>query len=393
MSRVIATQDGMPGARPRQGDTPRISHWLIAAVWSVPAVLSTFETVTLTRGGPQPMTLWRAFLAEAPGWYAWAALTPAVIYLGRRFPLDRRQGRGWSIFVHALASLGASALVAIINASANTLVRPSRLGFAGSLRGWFLSGLPATTLAYFAVLGVSHALLSTMRLRVRERDAEQLAAQLAEAQLTALRMQLQPHFLFNCLNAIMALVRDQQTERAVAALSTLGEILRTTLATSAAHEVPLCEELVFITRYLELEQVRYADRLRVVVDVPHDLRGAAVPVFLVQPLVENALRHGIMRRREGGTLRIAAARQRELLRLTVEDDGRGLAPDWAERQQNGLGLSNTRGRLARMYGPAAQLLIANGAGRSGGVTATILLPYHEMPESEPAIPGQSVTAR
>jgi two-component system LytT family sensor kinase len=353
-------------------DQAQLSWRVIVAAWTVPAALSTFETVMFARGSDHPITVARAFAAEAPGWYAWAVLTPIVVALGQRFPLDR--GRRLSaIGVHVAASLASSLLVATVSAGADALVRSSPVALPRLIRGWFLAGLPGTTLAYFAVLGISYALFSAARLRARERHAEQLAAQLTDARLSALRMQLQPHFLFNSLNAIMALVRDQDTPGAISALSLLSDLLRTSLRVDAAHQVFLRDELEFVRRYLAMAQIRFGDRLTVRYAAGEDVLDVLVPTFILQPVVENAVRHGISRSRLPGLIEIRASRDDSQLLLTVRDDGKGLPAEWEDGTSEGLGLANTRARLAYMYGPASSLTIARGRD-DRGVIATIRLP-------------------
>jgi two-component sensor histidine kinase len=344
--------------------------WLIATMWTVPALLSTLETVMFARLAKRPMPVWRAFVSEAPQWYGLAVLSPLVIRLGDRFPL-RRPLRVANIVVHALASLTVSGLVAMGDAIVNSFTRPSRLGVLLSARSWFLSGLPAMTLAYFAIIGVSYALQSTARLRERERQAAQLETQLREAQLSALRMQLQPHFLFNSLNAIMALVRDHDTERAVQALSLLSDVLRATVNSANAHETTLAQELDFLTRYLAIERVRFGDRLHVTMDVPAELHDALVPTFLLQPFVENSLKHGILRERTGNEITVSARAVNDALAITVADDGRGLPEN--EDSAGGVGITNARSRLEHMYGPQARLSVRNSE-RARGTVVDISLP-------------------
>lgn len=250
------------------------------AIWSVPALLSTLETVMFSSAAGRPMAPWRAFVAEGPQWYGWALLAPVIARLGERFPL-RRPLQLRNVAVHAAASLTASGGIAFVDALVNAWVRPSPATLWASTTNWFLGTLPATTLAYFAIIGVSYALASSARLRERERDAAALEAQLREAQLAALRMQLQPHFLFNSLNAIMALVRDRETEQAVRALSLLGDVLRAAVNAGDTHETTLAQELDFVQRYLEIERVRFGDRLRVSVDVPEELLDTRVPTFVL----------------------------------------------------------------------------------------------------------------
>ncbi len=343
-------------------------------MWTVPTLLSTLETVMFAHLANRDIAVWRAFVAEAPQWYGLALLSPAIVAMGQRFPL-RRPIRVTHLIAHASASILVSALVAMADASVNALVRPSRLGLLASARSWFLSGLPATTLAYFAIIGVSYALSSSARLRERERHAAELETQLREAQLSALRMQLQPHFLFNSLNAIMALVRDQETDRAVRALSLLSDVLRVTVNSGTAHETTLSQELEFLTRYLEIERVRFGDRLRVTLDVPDSLHQALVPTFVLQPFVENSLKHGVLRDRTGNEITVRARVLADALMLTVTDDGRGLPSN--ETSLAGVGISNARDRLERMYGGAARLSVRNAEAASGAVVE-ISLPFRTL---------------
>jgi LytS/YehU family sensor histidine kinase len=219
---------------------------------------------------------------------------------------------------------------------------------------------------------VSYALSSTARLRERARESAQLETQLRDAQLSALRMQLQPHFLFNSLNAIMALVRDQETDRAVRALSLLSDVLRATVTAGSAHETTLSQELDFLSRYLEIERVRFGERLRVTLDVPRELHDALVPTFVLQPFVENSLKHGILRDRTGNEITVRAGLASVARMLTVTDDGRGLADNGSTPE--GVGISNARARLERMYGNSARLSVRNADGSRGAVVE-ISLPF------------------
>ena len=189
-------------------------------------------------------------------------MTPLIVALAARYPL-LRPVRVAAIGVHAVASLVAGLVLAVADALVNAWVRPSPAPLVSNVRDWFLGGLPATTFVYFAIVVATYAWKNAAELRRREREALVLEAQLREAQLGALRMQLQPHFLFNSLNAIMALVRDQDTARAIRALSLLSDVLRATVNAGDAHETTLAAELDFVTRYLGIEQVRFGDRLRV----------------------------------------------------------------------------------------------------------------------------------
>jgi LytS/YehU family sensor histidine kinase len=208
----------------------------------------------------------------------------------------------------------------------------------------------------------------------RERESQQarLAAQLAEARLSALRMQLNPHFLFNSLNAITVLVRDQQSNTAAQMLEALSDILRQVLQSKPRGETTLDEEISFIEMYLAIEQVRFSDRLQVRWAIDPKVRRAFVPEFILQPLVENAVRHGIAARAEDGVIEISAEGSNGDLVLTVKDNGPGYNPSTKE----GLGLANTRERLATIYGAAGRLDVVNAP--DGGTIATIRLPLKKQ---------------
>jgi hypothetical protein len=346
--------------------TSPLLRWpVLLALWTVPALLSVFETVTFSHLGGHDIALWRAVIAEAPPWYLWAALTPVIIRLGARFPLERGATPS-TILVHLGSSLVAGALYAGVAACADVWVRPSPKGVVTDWFDWYVSGLPLIVVLYFAILGVGYAL-------ARASEAEQLRTELAVAQLDALRAQLQPHFLFNTLNAITALVRDQDTRGALDMLRLLSDLLRSVLTAEASNEVTLHDELSFIQQYLGIMEVRFSDRLRVVWDVPDQLRDARVPTLVLQPLVENAIRHGIARSSVAGRVEIGARRVGDRLILSVRDDGPGLVRDTA--RPPGVGLANTRARLERLYGDATVTL--EPADR--GAVATITMPYHPTP--------------
>lgn len=366
------------------GTIAYVSPWVILAAWTVPALLSTFETVMFGRLEGRPIEVWRAFLSEAPGWYTWALFTPSIATLAARVKLSRPL-RLRALAVHVSAYLLAALAASVAWGAAALWLRPGRLGFLALVRNWFVAGLPFTVVVYAAVVGISYSIAARTRLRARERDAARLAQQLSDARLASLRMQLRPHFLFNSLNAIMALVRDGANARAVGALALLSDMLRATLRDGPGHEVPLAEEVAFTRRYLEMEQLRFGDRLQVTFDIPPELLDAAVPVFVLQPFVENAIKHGILDRRRGGTITIAAASASETLRLTVCDDGIGLAPGWDVPNAGdgaGVGITNARTRLTHLYGDVAALHVGP-AGDGAGVRVEVTLPLrrHRAPDA------------
>ncbi len=257
--------------------------------------------------------------------------------------------------------------------------RPPRGDFAPN-SGPNLPGLPGGALSararlnvpvYWVVVCGAHALLFYRRSQERERRSLELAASLAQAKLQALRMQLQPHFLFNTLNAISTLVH-RDAAAADEMIGNLSDFLRLTLEHADCSELPLGDELEFVRRYLAIEQVRFGDRLKVEYDVPSDLHSLPVPTLILQPLVENALRHGLEPQTGGGQLRIVARRLGNRLRLSVIDNGRGLPALLPQR--TGIGVANTRERLRERFGMHAGAELILEAAPSGGTAAVLTLP-------------------
>ncbi len=295
-------------------------------------------------------------------WYIWAAFTPVILWLARKFPLER--GR-WprSLLVH----LPASVLFTLLKIAVEEQVRHTLLGLNGPMDS--ASKLHIAFLTYWTIVGVALALGYYGRYREHQLASARLEKQLAQAQLQALQMQLHPHFLFNTMHAISALMH-KDVEAADRMLARLSDLLRLTLDNSHRQEVTLREEMEFIGRYLEIQQIRFRDRLRVKTDVSAEALDASVPNLLLQPLVENAIRHGIAPRHEPGAIEIRAALADGNLHLEVQDDGPGM-PRGAESRE-GLGLSNTRARLAQLYGAAHRFELRRGHPRG-------LLVFIEVP--------------
>ncbi|MDT4897519.1 MAG: two-component system, LytTR family, sensor kinase [Acidobacteriota bacterium] len=314
------------------------------------------------------LTVW---LASA---YIWAALTPLILYLARRFPIERNR---WprSLLFHLAASVIFSGLELLVFMLIVPLLGlPPRPGsFSERLLTIFVVDFHFNLLTYWGILGVSLALDYYRKYQERALRASQLKNQLAEAQLDALRMQLHPHFLFNTLNAIVVLVRKSSNEEAVRMLTGLSELLRHALENISAQEVLLKDEIEFLERYLEIEQVRYNDRLKVEMKIDKETLGALVPNLILQPLVENAIRHGIGKRSTAGRVEVSARRENGRLHLQVRDDGPGLPAEWSQANGKGIGLRNTRARLEQLYGKAQEFQLSNAEG--GGTIATLLIPF------------------
>lgn len=355
---------------------------LYLAAWTVIALLSASQGSLAYRAtGSGPVLVGLAIKLSLASWYVWAALAPIAIWAARRFPLE-----GGALMRRLPIHLVLNALLAITAVTAYLFIR-AWLGVASprSLLVELAESSNVHLVTYWAVIGVVHGLDYYRRAREREMRAAELAAQLAAARLEALRMQLHPHFLFNTMHAIASLVREDPGA-AEDMLAELAELLRTILERPPGHEAPLHEELAFIERYIAIQQIRFGDRLDVRRAIDPDALDAFVPALILQPLVENAIEHGIARRRGGGTIELAAERRNETLVLRVADDGPGL--DSAEPGQ-GVGLENTRVRLTHLYGPAGRLILRRRA--AGGAEVTMSIPYHPTTDATEARGGWGTT--
>ena len=326
-------------------------------------------------------THWQETLASwMLGVYITAALTLVVLWLGRRWPMERRTWRT-RVPLHIVFSIAFSILelaletVAFIQLHLAESVTNHQfmIGFPVLL----VTGFHGNVITYWAVLGMQSGFRYYRGFQERELHASELKAQLVKAQLSALKMQLQPHFLFNTLNAIMVLVRQQHGRQAEEMLARLSDLLRCVLEDVEAQQIPLRRELEYLRLYLSIEQVRFQDRLSIAISADDAALDAAVPHMGLQPIVENAVRYGVGRVAAAGTIRISAVRSGETLIIKVADNGPGLGNgDLAEGC--GIGLANTRARLHQLYGDAASLTVENG---EPGVVATMTVPYQIVGET------------
>jgi sensor histidine kinase YesM len=236
----------------------------------------------------------------------------------------------------------------------------------------FSNGLVSYVVLYAAILTLNYGLESQKRLALQQSESARLNEQLVKAQLDALRQQLEPHFLFNTLNSVAGLVREGRNDAAVSMIVDLSDLLRRMLDNSIRQQVPLREEMKFVQRYLDIQKVRFAERLQVSLDVPEHLYAAQVPSLILQPMVENAIKHGIAKRAQGGTIRIAASHSNGVLTLSVCNDGPSLPLGRAEIRP-GIGVSNVTARLKTLYGNAFDLSMRNQP--KGGVEVSVSLPF------------------
>ena len=365
-----------PGVRPRDPASPpwtTILRWAFAVATPLACSSVAFVYFGMLAMG-RPLSFRHAVLAGFQDWYPWALLTPVIFTLGRRVRLDR-QGRTFAVLVH----LGCGTVVALLDLALVTAIN-QYFGPTVSFVGTFAEVYPRIVLRYYhfaliiycIIVAAAHATEYYRSSRDRELEAVRLQAELTQAQLAALRMQLQPHFLFNTLHTIASLVRDGRGEAATTTIARLGELFRQTLGHSQRNEVPLREELGFVEAYLEIEQTRFSDRLAVRFDVDPETLDARFPTMALQPLVENAIRHGIARDPRAGRVEVRARRRNGSLCVEVSNDGPAPERGAAERIE-GVGLANTRARLARLYGAACRLELRPGA--DAGTVAVLEVPF------------------
>lgn len=336
----------------------------------MPAVLDALQTYVKARLGTSGQVPWGDVIFAGSEWLFLGALTPIAYYLDRRFPFQRAQWKR-TFAAHIVGALGLCIGWASLGVLLGLLLHryPAQDNLQRDYLNWLLTSLPWSVFMYFTVLGCIYAVTYFLDAREREAQRARLAAQLAEAKLSALRMQLNPHFLFNSLNALAVLVRDQNTRGASRMLELLAGLLRQVLHGEYRHEVALEEELRFIERYLAIEQVRFSDRLNVQWSIDPAVRDALVPEFILQPLVENAIRHGVAKRSDAGIIEVAASASDDELVLSVRDDGPGYSP---ESGNAGVGLANTRARLETLFGDAGRLQFT--AADGAGTIATVRFP-------------------
>jgi two-component system, LytTR family, sensor kinase len=308
-------------------------------------------------------------------WLPWALATPVVLRLQRQYPLQRTALAPWLVHGGACATIAVAS--GVWDATLQKFVHPSSspsaaLPFVTLSLMKFYGELLSCVVLYSVVLLVGHMLESRERLALQRTEAARLNEQLSKAQLNALRHQIEPHFLFNTLNAISGLVREERNEAAVGMIAGLSDLLRHTLKDSNKQEVPLEEELQFLQKYLDIQKIRFAERLQLDVDIDKEFFPARVPSFILQPIVENAVKHGIAARATGGVIRITAIRSNGLLTFRVYNDGPSLPSGW-ENNQSGMGISNVRTRLQSLYGNAYDLTIRNQA--PGGVEVSVSVPF------------------
>ena len=317
------------------------------------------------------------FGTELVSWLPWALATPLVIHLVRRYPIVR------GISLHtACVHVAAFAAISVIYECWSTVLQMAFNPWGNRKWPTFVDTWTVSLIYQILTLVIVYALIVTVTFLIDAREsvarqaaeAARLNEELSKAQLAALRRQMEPHFMYNALNSIAGLVRDHLNEAAVSMIVALSEFLRRSSEDSHRAQVALQEEVEYLQRYLDIQKVRFGERLRVSVEIPAELLGARVPNLLLQPLVENAIKHGISKRIAGGAVRINGSRQDGQLCLSIYNDGPGLPPD-GEASQAGVGLRNLRTRLQILHGEESGLQLRRA--HPGGVEVVVTLPFSE----------------
>jgi two-component sensor histidine kinase len=365
----------MPAAR----TDVRPSDWRwIAAIWFGGALFDASQTILIMHAEGRHLAWLPLFGTELVSWLPWALATPLIIRLARRYPVARGMSVR-TVGVHLAAFVIVSALAESWSAVLQMLVNP------WNNRKWPTFVDTWTTSLIFQVLTflIVYALILTVTYVVDARDSmarqltetARLNEELSKAQLAALRRQIEPHFIYNALNSIAGLVRDHRDDAAVSMIVGLSEFLRRFSEDSHRSQVALQEEVEYLQRYLDIQKTRFGERLQVSVDIPAELLRAQVPNLLLQPLVENAIKHGIAKRVAGGSVRVAGACHDGNLCLSVYNDGPALPADW-QAAKTGVGLSNLRTRLQILHGNGSGLQLRRA--NPGGVEVVVTLPFREV---------------
>ena len=349
---------------------------LVFAAWTFLAAFSSAQTVVYLSQRGQPIE-WSMMTWRFADWYTCALFTPIFFWMGRRYPIDRKS---WKTML-PLTLVVTSVCVVIKYAVLSSIESAFGLTQAGSFTSQLSRNFANESMAFWAVIGIVHAFEFNRRYREREVATADLRTRLSEAQLEALRSQIQPHFLFNTLHSISTLMH-RDVDAADKMLTRLSDLLRLTMQHRGQNEISLGDELALVDQYIEIMRVRFGDRLTVSREVRADALDALVPQFILQPLVENAFDHGIARTSGPGTIEIAALTIDGNLEISITDNGIHSSAAGARARTQGMGLANTRRRLEQLYGPAQSMSLEKLEVR--GTRVVVRLPRHTSREISPA---------
>ena len=355
--------------------------WIFnAAAWTVLALFMSRQLYEVYSQSSTPVSWLTAFAMEMSYCLQWILLAPFVLWLAVRFRFDRRS---WLLsgIIHILTGMALSSLTMIIRTLLSWMIikhMQTEISWSKVLESAF-TAYDYGIMSYLLLLLISYVFEYYERFREREFTASRLESQLANAQLQALKMQLHPHFLFNTLNAIAVLIRKNENTAALNMLTGLSELLRVTLNGAQTQEIPLKKELDILELYLKIQQVRFHDRLQVSMNIHPETVEAQVPNLFLQPLVENAIQHGIAPLARPGHVSVHAERNNGWLSIEIRDDGVGINASQEELLTKGIGLSNTLARLEKMYGNNYRFDLSGHP--EGGAVVSLKIPFHTAPRS------------
>jgi len=366
-----------PLAAPSSRVPLRTELFWITLLWLGFALLQSMQNVITMRSEGMRHNWYLVFAVSLSDWIPWAISSPFILALARRIPFPRKSAWATHISLCLFIDLAFAAWTSTLYLRLNPYnenvasMRFSHMLFARSVDYMLFS-----TILYGIVLAIDNALESRRRLAVQQTETARLNEQLSLSQLDSLRRQIEPHFLFNTLNSVSGLVREGRNDDAVNMIAGLSDLLRRSLDDAPHQQVPLFEEMEFAQKYIDIQKMRFADRLRVSMDIPAELYPAQVPSLILQPMVENAIKHGIAHRAQGGAIHIAASRSNGTLTLRVANDGPSLHPNW-DTTRGGIGIANVRTRLSSLYGSDSTLTLTNQP--TGGVEVALSLPFIVAP--------------
>ncbi len=361
---------------PRAPKLSRQAWGIIFAAWTLLGLINCGQFLLFTLVANRPPARFGDFSLTLVNMWLWALFTPSIFWLAWRFPLERGV---WlrNVLLHVLVSLG----YAVVSSSFDQLhlrVMFDAPDWRFDFPRYFSSTLFLNVQDYFLTLVVGHGLRYYAQMHERRLRASELESQLWQTRLQALEMQLRPHFFFNALHSVASLIRAGQPAEAVRMIGGIGDLMRAVLRRDGGQEVPLRQELELVEQYLAIERIRFQDRLEVRVEVTPEALEARVPHFLLQPLVENAIHHGLDAVDGRGRVELTVAREGAQLVLKVRDTGVGPTAAQVAAGGRGVGLANTRARLRHLYGDEHRFELGHAEG--GGAQALVSIPFVEVPQ-------------
>lgn len=343
-----------------------IGFWIILAFISILPILSEHKLL-------EKYSWFQIVFRFNLRWFIWIVLTPLILWLSDTFSLERKKWKR-SAFIHLFLSIFFTFVYSIIYNYFFHLLESAPSSGTVIIRSFS----PTQIFFYWGLIGISHSIKYYSMLRDREMQSLRLEKELSDAKLHFLKSQLHPHFLFNTMHTIANLIRDKSYHTAIETISGFSELLRLSLANLNTQFVSLKEEFDYLDLYLNIEKIRFKDRLSTVVEIPSEVLSCKVPFLLLQPFVENSIKHGLIKQEDSLLIHISASRNNQNLVVIIEDDGSGFPDDWSFEKNSGIGLQNIHRRLSTIYGSNFTMELQNR--NNSGVTVTIVIPFSRKVE-------------